>query len=193
MTASVSQIITLEEFLKLPYIEDSPAWEYSNGVAIQKPMPKFRHSIIQKRLLRVVDDGSDNYTALPELRCTFAGRSIVPDVAVVAWNRIQLNEIGEPVDNFEQAPDWTIEILSPDQKANRVIDNILHCLQNGCRLGWLIDPDDYSILIFTPQQAPKICRGSTKLEVLEGIDLILTAEEVFSWLKLHQNKKKADS
>jgi len=190
MTASVSQIINLEEFLKLPYIEDSPAWEYADGVAIQKPMPKLRHSILQKRLLRVVDDGSDNYTALPELRCTFAGRSIVPDVAVVAWSRIQLNNIGEAVDNFEQVPDWTIEILSPEQKANRVIDNILHCLQNGCHLGWLIDPDDYSILIFTPQSEPKICRGSTQIKVLEGIDLILSAEEVFGWLKVLENKGK---
>ncbi len=188
MTASLSQIITLEEFLKLPKIEESPAWEYLNGVAIQKPMPKFRHSIIQKRLLRVVDDNSEEYTAFPELRCTFAGRSIVPDVAVVAWSRIQLNEVGEPVDNFEQAPDWTIEILSPDQKVNRVIDNILHCLQNGCHLGWLIDPDDYSILIFTPQQEPKICRGSTQLKVLEGIDLTLSAEEVFGWLKVLERK-----
>jgi Uma2 family endonuclease len=192
MTASVSQIITLEEFLNLPNIEESPAWEYSNGVAIQKPMPKFRHSIIQKRLLRTVDDNSDEYTALPELRCTFAGRSIVPDVAVVAWNRIQLNEIGEPVDNFEQAPDWTIEILSPDQKANRVIDNILHCLQNVCRLGWLIDPDDYSILILTPQRQPKICRASTQLEVLEGIDLTLSAQDVFAWLKVSDRKRKVD-
>ena len=157
MTASVSQIITLEEFLKLPNVEDSPAWEYSDGVAIQKPMPKFRHSIIQKRLLRTVDDNSEEYTALPELRCTFAGRSIVPDVAVVAWNRIQFNEIGEPVDNFEQPPDWTIEILS--------------------------------VLIFIPQQEPKICRGSTQLQVLKGIDLILTAEDVFGWLKVLQNKK----
>ena len=147
---------------------------------------------IQKRLLRVVDDNSDDYTALPELRCTFAGRSIVPDVAVVGWNRIQLNEIGEPVDNFEQAPEWTIEILSPDQKANRVIDNILHCLQNGCHLGWLIDPDDYSILILTPQQEPLICRGSTPLKVLEGIDLTLSADDVFGWLKVSNKKGKAD-
>lgn len=70
----------MEEFLNLPNIEESPAWEYANGVAIQKPIPKFRHSIIQKRLLRTVDDNSDEYTALPELRCTFAGRSIVPNV-----------------------------------------------------------------------------------------------------------------
>ena len=102
MSASLTKI-TLEEFLTLPYIEDSPAWEYIDGVAIQKPMPKIRHSILQKRLL-IVDRHSDDYTALPELRCTFAGRSIVPDVAVVAWSRIPLNEAGEPEDNFLEAP-----------------------------------------------------------------------------------------
>ncbi|BAZ48261.1 hypothetical protein NIES4103_08680 [Nostoc sp. NIES-4103] len=186
MTASLPQILTLEEFLKMPYLEDSPAWEYADGVAMQKPMPKIRHSILQKRLLTAIDNSNDQYTALPELRCTFAGRSIVPDVAVVAWSRIQLNEVGEPEDHFTEAPDWAIEILSPDQNANRVIDNLLYCLQHGCQLGWLIDPDDYSVLIFAPQQQPEICRGENQLRVLEGINLTLTAEQVFGWLKLRR-------
>jgi Uma2 family endonuclease len=184
MTASPTQILTLEEFLKLPYLEDSPAWEYVDGVAIQKPMPKTRHSILQKCLLNQVDNHSDDYTALPELRCTFAGRSVVPDVAVVAWNRIQINDAGEPEDDFTAAPDWTIEILSPNQKANRVIDNILHCLRHGCKLGWMLDPDDYSILIFSPQKEPDVCRGDHQVKVIEGVNLILTAEQVFTWLQV---------
>lgn len=184
MTASPPQILTLEEFLKLPELEESPAWEYVDGVAIQKPMPKTRHSILQKRLLTEVDSHSDDYTALPELRCTFGGRSVVPDIAVIAWNRIQINEAGEPEDNFTQAPDWTIEILSPDQKATRVIENILHCLRHGCKLGWMIDPDDYSVLLFSPQQEPDVCRGDRQLRVLEGVNLTLTAEQVFAWLKV---------
>jgi Uma2 family endonuclease len=144
--------LTLEEFLKVPYIEESPAWEYINGNAIQKPMPKTRHSILQKR--------------------------------VVAWNRIPLDEEGEPEDNFVEPPDWTIEILSPEQNANRVIDNILHCLRHGCQLGWLIDPDDRSILTFRPKQEPEVHRGSDRLQVLEGIELELTADQVFGWLKI---------
>lgn len=184
MSASLTKILTLEEFLKLPYIDESPAWEYVDGVTIQKPMPKTRHSILQKRLLTEVDDYSDDYTALPELRCTFAGRSVVPDIAVVAWSRIPINEAGEPEDNFIEAPDWAIEILSPDQKATRVIDNLLHCLRHGCKLGWLIDPDDYSVLIFAPQQEPDIYRGERQLRVIEGVNLSLSAEQVFSWLKV---------
>lgn len=131
MTSLANQIHSLEDFLKLPYLEDSPAWEYVHGVAIQKPTPKTRHAILQKRLLSAIDSYTDSYTALPELRCTFGNRSIVPDVAVIAWSRIQLNEVGEPEDNFSEAPDWIIEILSPDQKVNRVIDNILHGLKHG--------------------------------------------------------------
>jgi Uma2 family endonuclease len=106
-----------------------------DGDVNQKPMPKTRHSILQKHLLVRIDDGSKDYTALPELRCTFAGRSIVPDIAVVSWDRIPINELGDPEDNFMEAPDWAIEILSPTQQAIRVIDNLLHYLRYGTKLG----------------------------------------------------------
>ncbi|WP_009634372.1 Uma2 family endonuclease [Synechocystis sp. PCC 7509] len=187
MSVALTQKIPLDEFLRLPYLDDSPAWEYANGVAIQKPMPKLRHSILQKRLLIALDNSSDNYTALPELRCTFAGRSIVPDISVIAWNRIQVNDTGEPEDNFVEAPDWTIEILSPDQKVTRVIDNILHCLHHGCCLGWLVDPHDYSILTFAPQQEPNIYRGEVQVLILPEINLQITAAQIFNWLKLNQS------
>lgn len=116
----------------------------------------------------------------------------MPNIAVVAWNRIQINENGEPGDNFTQAPDWAIsfaraksnEILSPDQKATRVIDNLLHCLKHGCQLGWMLDPDDYSVLVLAPQQEVDIVRGDRQLPVIEGVNLRTTAEEVFTWLKI---------
>jgi len=110
----------------------------------------------------------------------------VPDVAVIGWERIQINERGEPEDNFLEAPDWAIEILSPDQKANRVIDNLLDCIKHGAQLGWLLAPDDYSILAFTPQQEPVICRGDCLLQVLPGVNLSVTAEQVFGWLKIRK-------
>lgn len=59
MTAAVTPTLTIDEFLKLPYIEASPAWEYINGVALQKHMPKAQHAISQKRLLAVIDQGSE--------------------------------------------------------------------------------------------------------------------------------------
>jgi Uma2 family endonuclease len=185
MTVVKSSSITLEEFLKLP--ETKPSSEYIDGDIIQKPMPKTRHSRLQAKLIetinKVVEERRIAY-AFPELRCTFGGRSLVPDVAVLRWGRIKFDEKGEPLDDVMIPPDWTIEILSPEQSSNRVTGNILHCLKHGCQLGWLIDPDDRSILVFLPKQQPELCHGSDALTVLEGIELSLTAEQVFTWLKM---------
>ena len=82
------------------------------------------------------------------------------------------------------APDWTIEILSPDQSSNRVTGNILHCLRYGSQLGWLLDPDDRSVLIFLSNQQLELCQGSDHLTLLDGIDFQLTAEQIFNWLRM---------
>lgn len=117
MTASASKPMTLEEFLKLP--ETKPASVYIDGEIIQKPMPKGRHSRLQGKLgaavNQVAEDAKIAY-AFPELRCSFGSWSIVPGVAVFQWHRIPFNEDGEVPDNCELPPDWTIEILSPQQK-----------------------------------------------------------------------------
>ncbi len=177
--------MTLEEFLKLP--ETKPASEYIDGEIIQKPMPKGRHSRLQGKLCttvnQVAEDAKVAY-AFPELRCSFGGRSIVPDVAVFQWHRIPFTGNGEVPDNFELSPDWTIEILSPEQKPNKVIGNILHCLSHGCQVGWFIDPDDRSVLQFLPSQQPELLQGSDRLLVLEKIELELTVDRVFGWLKM---------
>ena len=186
MVKTFPKPLALEEFLKLP--ETKPASEYISGEVIQKPMPKARHSRLQAKLISVINavvEKGKIASAFPELRCTFAGRSLVPDVAVLRWSQIQFDDNGEPIDDVLVAPDWTIEILSPEQSANRVTANILHCLRHGSQLGWLLDPSDRSILIFQPNEQPELCRGSDRCLVLEGIDLELTAEEIFGWLRMN--------
>ena len=187
MIQTPSKIQTLEEFLKLP--ETKPASEYIDGKIIQKPMPKARHSRLQGKLINAVNEVTEERRiayAFPELRCTFGGRAIVPDVAVLRWESIEFDEKGEPIDEVLISPDWTIEILSPDQSSNRVTGNILHCLKYGCQLGWLLDPDDRSILVFQPKQQPELRQGQDDLILLDGIELNLTVEQVFNWLKMKE-------
>lgn len=186
MTATiVTSTPTLEQFLKLP--ETKPASEYIEGEIVQKPMPKGKHSWLQLMLCNSINERAREQQlacALPELRCSFGNRSVVPDVAVFRWSRIPFDADGEMPNDFLLFPDWTIEILSPDQSSSRVIDNISYCLEYGCDLGWLLDPSDRSILVFQSQQQPKVFVGSDRLPILEEIDLVLTVEQVFSWLKM---------
>jgi Uma2 family endonuclease len=177
--------LSLEAFLALP--ETKPASEYISGRMIQKPMPKARHSRLQSKLtdaINAVVEKQKIAYAFPELRCTFGGRSIVPNIAILRWQNIRFDSHGEPVDDVLIAPDWTIEILSPDQSPNQVTGNILHCLQQGCQLGWLIDPSDRSVLVLQPKQQPEIRYEQDSLLVLDGISLVLTVEQVFAWLRM---------
>jgi|SRR6478672_7589708 len=181
-----SKPLTLEEFLQLP--ETKPASEYINGQVIQKPMPQGKHSKLQGRLVTVINEIAENQQialALPELRCTFGGRSIVPDVAVFVWNRIPLDAQGDIANIFPAHPDWTIEILSPDQNQTKVTSNILHCLNAGCQMGWLLDPAERSVLAYPIGQQPIFLQNSDQLlPVPEFIaDLQLTVGQLFSWLK----------
>ncbi|BAY60933.1 hypothetical protein NIES22_09940 [Calothrix brevissima NIES-22] len=175
---------TLEEFLKLPYIEESPAWEYINGEAIQKPMGGAKHSLLQKRLVSVIDSLDSNYEAFPELRCTFGNRSVVPDVVVISSNHLPLDENGEIISSgIDFAPTWVIEILSPAQSQTKVTGNILHCLRNGSQLGWLIDPSERCILVYQPNSLPDLLTGKDILPVLTDLNLTLSVDDVFAWLQ----------
>ena len=185
MTITAFKKLTLEEFLQLS--ETKPAKQYINGEIIEKPMPKGRHSRLQGKLCAVINQVTEEEKiayAFPELRCTFGERSIVPDVAIFQWSNISFSQEGEVPDDFKLPPDWTIEILSPEQKSNKVIGNILYCLDRGCQLGWFIDPDDLSILVFFPGKQPQLLQGEDILPVLESIKLELTVSKVFSWLKM---------
>ena len=185
MTTSANKVINLDDFLSLP--ETKPVQEYINGEIISKPMPKGKHSRLQLKLCNSINEAVESAEiayALPELRCSFGNRSIVPDLAVFKWSRIPFDADGEIPNDFLLCPDWTIEILSPEQRANRVTGNILYCLEHGCQLGWLIDPEDRSILVFFSDRQPVLLQEDDRLPVLNNIELKLKVAQVFSWLKM---------
>lgn len=179
-------LLTLAAFLALP--ETEPASEYIGGEILQKVMPKTKHSRLQLKLCNAINDVAEPTRiayAFPELRCTFGNRSIVPDIAILFWAKIQWDKAGEPIDDVTIAPDWMIEILSPDQSSNRVTQKILYSLEQGTQLGWMLDPSDRSILVFLPNQLPVFYEGGDRLPVLPPIALELTCEQIFDWLKMN--------
>jgi len=176
--------ISLEEFLQLP--ETQPASEYIDGQIYQKPMGQGEHSTLQIELASAINQiGKPQKLAyaLPELRCIFGGGAIVPDIAVLEWSRIPRKANGRIENKFNLAPDWTIEILSPEQSANRVIQKIVFCLNHGTKLGWLVDSEDESVMIFQPNQTPEVKYNDDILPVLNVLgDWQLSVADLFSWL-----------
>jgi Uma2 family endonuclease len=180
----VKSQLSLEEFLELP--ETKPYSEYINGKIEQKPMPQGQHSTLQIRLGTTINEvvlPKKLAHAFTELRCNFAGLSLVPDISIFTWERIPKTEQGKIANRFNIHPDWVIEILSPEQSANKVIRKIMFCLSQGTQLAWLVDPEDESVMIFRPNLFPEIKSGDDILPVLEVIkDLQLSVKEMFGWL-----------
>ena len=86
MVITVAKLHSLETFLELP--ETKPASEFINNKISQKPMLQGKHSLLQGTLCEVINQVvklKKIAIALPELRCTFGGASIVPDIAVLRW------------------------------------------------------------------------------------------------------------
>lgn len=184
---------TLEEFLSLP--ETEPASEFIDGEIIQKPMPQGKHSRLQDKLLRGINDvveTQQSEIAFPELRCTFDGKSIVPDISVFVWDRIPVDENDNIANVFEAVPDWVIEIVSPEQDQAKLTRKILRCLEQGCQLGWLVNPDDFSVFAYPAKQQPSFYDLEAPDEVIPvpefARDFQLTVGTLFSWLKRPQKQ-----
>ena len=185
MVQTPTRRATLSEFLAMP--ETKPANEFIDGIIYQKPMPQGKHSIIQRELTFAIDRplrDAKIARAFPELRCTFGDRSTVPDISVMLWDRIPRNPDGTVANLFAIAPDWTIEILSPDQSQTKVVKNIMHCLKYGTQMGWLIDPDEQTVFVYEPMQEVKIFDEIDRVLPMpifaEGLQL--TVGQLFDWL-----------
>lgn len=182
---AITPPLTLEQFLQRP--ETKPASEFFQGEVVQKPMPQGEHSTLQGELCDRINQVAKSQQiayAFPELRCTFGGNAIVPDVAVFRWGRIPRQPSGRVANRFELHPDWAIEILSPEQSQTKVLEKLLYCSEHGTEIGWLIDPEVDSILTVAADQRVQILSGDRPLPILSEIPLSWTVEQVFGWLSL---------
>lgn len=163
--------LSLEEFLALP--DTKPGSEYINGEVVQKPMPDTDHAIVQRLLSFVftlflrahpIADGG------PEWRCIFGptgkewGR--LPDFALVLQERLRGVRGDEP---FRGAPDFAVEIMSPDDRMSDVLDKVRFYLEHGVRLVWVIDPRTRTVLVWSSWGSPRLL---TEEDTLDGGDVL---------------------
>jgi Uma2 family endonuclease len=190
----VGETLTLEEFLRMPGIDERPYKEFIDGRVETKVSPQKKHGRLEKRLINHVDAFSEpreSGEAFPELRCTFAGRSIIPDVVFLLDEHIETDENGEILDPTFRPPDIHIEIVSPEQSVRKCREKLVFSTNNGCPLGWLIDPIRKTVHVFRPGQRAKQVPADGVLAgdpVLPGYRLPVA--ELFGWLKRRRPGRK---
>ncbi len=189
MVSLAPQATSLADFLQQP--ETKPAREYIDGQIPTKPMPKGKHSLLQGELVTFLNQQLRPQKlawAFPELRCTFGDRSIVPDIGVLTWDRIPLDQDGDVANDVKVCPDWIIEILSPDQSQTQLTRKILTSLDWGCQMGWLIDPAEKTVLVYPAQGSPSFGDMQDPEQVLAvpdfGQAVQLSVSTLFGWMQI---------
>ncbi len=88
------------------------------------------------------------------------------------WNNIPKND----KQKFAHVcPDFVIELKSPSDNLKYLTNKMQKWIENGCALGWLINPDNKTVFIY---------RKDGTVDKITGFDNILSGEDVLRGFEL---------
>lgn len=76
-------------------------------------------------------------------------------------------------------PDFVLELLSPSDNLTMTQEKMQEYLDNGAKLGWLINPQSQQVEIYRPQQSVEILQSPT---TISGENVLANFELNLSWL-----------
>jgi Uma2 family endonuclease len=178
IVASEPQVWTDEEFMALP--EDGGRYELVNGEVVDVGNSGMEHGYISSVLnfylssyifaakLGVLCDSSTAFTLK-------TGNKRSPDVSFIAKQRLQgIKRL--PKGFFQGAPDLVVEVISPSNTFEEIHNKLVEYFDNGCRLAWVIHPDEQSVLVYRQPQPDKLIKLGDRLEgeeVIPGFSLLV--------------------
>ena len=189
--------LSLEEFLRLPDIDEAPYVEYIDGRAETKAMPTAKHTLIEKGLTNRFAEFAEPEglgLALFEVRHTFAGRSILPDISFSLAENVVLDPDGTPADEVVVPPAIHVEIISPGQSVPNTHAKLLHSTSHGCTIGVMVHPEKKIIDVYCPGRPPERLADDGAIDfapVLPG--LVVSVADVISWMVVRLKRPGADT
>jgi Uma2 family endonuclease len=105
-----------------------------------------------------------------------------PDVGFIAKARLQGLK-RPPKGFFEGAPDLAVEVLSPSNTLEEIHNKIVEYFENGTRLIWVINPQEYYVLVYHTSSPDVFLRVGDDLDgedVVPGFSMAI-AELFAEW------------
>jgi len=152
MPATLTKLVTIEEFEKYPEPKDGSRQELVRGKVVTMPPPRSRHGFVCAQIARLLA----NFVHSAKLGWAHSNDSGViierdPDTlreADVAFWSI-LREPTLPDGYFETPPDIAVEVPSPDDRKKAVREKIQDYVSSGVKLVWLVDPEVRTVTVYS--------------------------------------------
>ncbi len=177
--------VTVDELerLSLPH-----SAELYDGRIVYK-MPNFAHGVMQSNLASAITQylkkqpvglvsGDANYRLWPDRN----RESRAPDLSFISKERL-------PQDlqrYLSVTPDLAVEILSPNDSFEHVMEKVDEYLQQGVKIIWLVIPSTRRVLVCSPQGQYTEREILTAPELLPGFELPVA--EIFAGLEAKVGK-----
>ena len=99
-----------------------------------------------------------------------SGRVLAADAAFVSMSRWQALSVSHRRGFAPIAPDFVIELLSPSDSRPQAQAKMQDWIEDGVKLGWLIDPGRREVHVYRPDRALEVHTG---IESIAGDDSVL--------------------
>jgi Uma2 family endonuclease len=141
-----------------------------------KPMPSKLHSRLQSKMISRLDNKYGNkYDFFSELSLSLDGWDSVPDIAI--YPRMVIDYSEDAVEMTEP-PLCAIEILSPSQILQVLLDKAANYFTHGVKSCWLVIPGLKNIYVFSNREDYQIFKADQTLTDA-SLDISLALNEVF--------------
>lgn len=161
--ATAPRLIPLEEYMHTSY---SPDCEYIDGVVLERNVGRGKHGFTQGKIYRKLGDQLEQrgLIVLPEQRTRVASLRVrIPDVSVVA----DMEEV------TTKPPLLCVEVVSPDDRWNRIRASVHDYEEMGVPCVWVVDPYERRAWIFEQDKPPtEVTDGVLRAEAL-GVEVQL--------------------
>src|SRR5713226_5023414 len=150
-------LVPVEEYLRTTY---DPDCDYVDGEVLERNLGERDHSKLQKKLILFFGtrEKTWNIVVFPEQRVQVSPtRFRVPDICVYAGE--------EPQDQIFRTPPFIcIEILSPEDRWERMQNKIDDYLRFGVPYVWVINPPDQRAWAYTRDGNAEVRDGVLRTE-----------------------------
>lgn len=139
-----------------------------------KPMPSKNHALVQTFLIGALLRYVDQYSIMSELSLDLEPRPLTPDISI--YSKLPIDWVHDEI-KMSQPPLMVIEILSPRQTMQDLIEKIETYFEAGVQSCWLVQPMLQSIAVFTPDMQVKVYTTGEAVDPATKITVKL--EEIF--------------
>jgi Uma2 family endonuclease len=139
-----------------------------------KPLPSRNHGYVQALITGAILRYRDNYTPFGELTLQLGDLRVTPDLCV--YPKMEVN-LQEDVVRMEDPPLLAVEIVTPSQSTQDVVDKINDMLDAGVQSCWLVQPAMETITIYMEGDKPQTFSTGTVTD--PATDIQVEVSEVF--------------